>query len=74
MLFSGHHAASRGDALARRHLNRPVHVRAEGSDEPVHAPDTEQHVFRIHHMDKVEVLARVQAGRRPRRPDHGVLP
>jgi superfamily II DNA/RNA helicase len=45
--------------LARRHLNRPVHVRAEGSDEPVHAPDTEQHVFRIHHMDKVEVLARV---------------
>jgi superfamily II DNA/RNA helicase len=45
--------------LARRHLNRPVHVRAEGSDEPSHAPDTEQHVFRIHHMDKVEVLARV---------------
>jgi superfamily II DNA/RNA helicase len=45
--------------LARRHLNRPVHVRAEGIDEPVHAPDTEQHVFRIHHLDKLEVLARV---------------
>jgi superfamily II DNA/RNA helicase len=45
--------------LARRHLNRPVHVRAEGSDEPEHAPDTEQHVFRIHHLDKIEVLARV---------------
>src|SRR5487761_261320 len=45
--------------LARRHLNRPVHVRAEGSDEPEHAPDTERHVFRIHHLDKIEVLARV---------------
>ena len=45
--------------LARRHLNRPVHVRAEGSDEPEHAPDTEHHVFRIHHLDKIEVLARV---------------
>jgi superfamily II DNA/RNA helicase len=51
--------------LARRHLNRPVHVRAEGSDEPEHAPDIEQHVFRIHHLDKIEVLARVlQAGER----------
>jgi superfamily II DNA/RNA helicase len=45
--------------LARRHLRRPVHVRAEGIDEPEHAPDTEQHVFRIHHLDKIEVLARV---------------
>jgi superfamily II DNA/RNA helicase len=45
--------------LARKHLSRPVHVRAEGIDEPEHAPDVEQHVFRIHHMDKIEVLARV---------------
>ncbi len=45
--------------LARRHLDRPVHVRAEGSDEPEHVPDTEHHVFRIHHLDKIEVLARV---------------
>ncbi len=45
--------------LARRHLSRPVHVRAEGSDEPQHVTDVEQHVFRIHHMDKIEVLARV---------------
>ena len=45
--------------LARRHLNRPVHVRAEGTDEPEHVPDTEHHVFRIHHLDKIEVLARV---------------
>ncbi len=45
--------------LARRHLTRPVHVRAEGSDEPEHTPDTERHVFRIHHLDKIEVLARL---------------
>jgi superfamily II DNA/RNA helicase len=45
--------------LARRHLNRPVHVRAEGNDEREHTPHTEQHVFRIHHLDKIEVLARV---------------
>ncbi|HEV2451597.1 MAG TPA: DEAD/DEAH box helicase, partial [Streptosporangiaceae bacterium] len=45
--------------LARRHLNRPVHVRAEGTGEPEHVPLTEQHVFRIHHLDKIEVLARV---------------
>ncbi|HLX51304.1 MAG TPA: DEAD/DEAH box helicase [Streptosporangiaceae bacterium] len=51
--------------LARRHLNRPMHIRAEGSDEPEHAPEVEQHVFRIHHLDKIEVLARVlQAGER----------
>jgi superfamily II DNA/RNA helicase len=45
--------------LARRHLDRPMHVRAEGSDEPETSSATEQHVFRIHHMDKIEVLARV---------------
>jgi superfamily II DNA/RNA helicase len=45
--------------LARSHLSRPVHVRAEGIDEPEHVPLTEQHVFRIHHLDKIEVLARV---------------
>jgi superfamily II DNA/RNA helicase len=51
--------------LARRHLNRPMHIRAEGSDEPEHAPDIEQHVFRIHHLDKIEVLARaLQAAER----------
>jgi superfamily II DNA/RNA helicase len=45
--------------LARRHLRRPTHVRAEHSDEPTHVPSTEQHVFRAHQMDKIEVLARV---------------
>ena len=45
--------------LARRHLHRPTHVRAETIDAPAPVPSTRQHVFRAHHLDKVEVLARV---------------
>jgi superfamily II DNA/RNA helicase len=45
--------------LARRHMRRPTHVRAEGQDEPAPVPGTRQHVFRIHQLDKIEVLARV---------------
>ncbi len=45
--------------LAKRHLYRPTHIRAEGRDEPAHVPTTDQHVFRAHHLDKLEVLARV---------------
>ncbi|MBV9095732.1 MAG: DEAD/DEAH box helicase, partial [Streptosporangiaceae bacterium] len=45
--------------LARRHMRRPTHVRAEGHDESGTAPGTRQHVFRTHHLDKIEVLARV---------------
>ncbi len=45
--------------LARRHLHQPTHVRAETIDAPAPVPSTRQHVFRVHHMDKVEVLARV---------------
>ena len=62
MLFS---ATMPGDVvtLARRHMRRPTHVRAEGHDEPAPAPRTEQHVFRAHQMDKIEVLARVLQAR-----------
>jgi superfamily II DNA/RNA helicase len=58
MLFS---ATMPGEVvtLARRHLSRPTHIRAEHGDEPAHVPSTEQHVFRAHQMDKIEVLARV---------------
>ncbi len=58
MLFS---ATMPGEivTLARRHLSRPIHIRAEQHDEPAHVPSTEQHVFRAHQMDKIEVLARV---------------
>ncbi|MGI9008600.1 MAG: DEAD/DEAH box helicase, partial [Streptosporangiaceae bacterium] len=45
--------------LARRHMNRPMHIRAEHHDEPTHVPTTDQHVFRAHQMDKIEVLARL---------------
>ncbi len=45
--------------LARRHLRQPTHIRAEQHDEPEHVPTTHQHVFRAHHLDKIEVLARV---------------
>ncbi|MGH3273698.1 MAG: DEAD/DEAH box helicase [Streptosporangiaceae bacterium] len=57
MLFS---ATMPGEivTLARRHLNRPMHIRAEQHDEPAHVPTTAQHVFRAHQMDKIEVLAR----------------
>jgi superfamily II DNA/RNA helicase len=58
MLFS---ATMPGEVvtLARRHLRQPMHVRAEQHDEPKHVPLTEQHVFRAHQLDKVEMLARV---------------
>ncbi|MGH3302710.1 MAG: DEAD/DEAH box helicase [Streptosporangiaceae bacterium] len=57
MLFS---ATMPGEivTLARRHLSRPMHIRAEQHDEPTLVPTTEQHVFRAHQLDKIEVLAR----------------
>ena len=62
MLFS---ATMPGDVvtLARRHMRRPTHIRAEGHDEPAPAPSTQQHVFRAHQMDKIEVLARLLQAR-----------
>jgi superfamily II DNA/RNA helicase len=58
MLFS---ATMPGEVvtLARRHMSRPTHVRAEHGDEPAHVPSTEQHIFRAHEMDKIEILSRV---------------
>jgi superfamily II DNA/RNA helicase len=58
MLFS---ATMPGEVvtLARRYLRQPTHVRAEQHDEPEHVPSTEQYVYRTHHMDKIEILARV---------------
>src|SRR6516164_8447467 len=58
MFFS---ATMPGDVvtLARHYLSRPMHVRAEQHDEPEHVPLTEQHVFRAHQMDKIEMLVRV---------------
>ncbi len=46
-------------ALARRYLRRPTNVRAEQQHETQLVPSTEHHAFRTHHLDKIEVLARV---------------
>lgn len=57
MLFS---ATMPGEVvgLARRYLRQPINVRAEQHGETQLVPGTEQHVFRVHHLDKIEVLAR----------------
>src|SRR5689334_15012038 len=62
MLFS---ATMPGDVvtLARRHMRQPTNIRAEGHDAPAPVPSTQQHVFRAHQMDKIEVLARVLQAR-----------
>jgi superfamily II DNA/RNA helicase len=62
MLFS---ATMPGEVvtLARRYLSRPMHVRAEDHDEPELVPLTEQHAFRAHQMDKIEMLVRVLQAR-----------
>jgi superfamily II DNA/RNA helicase len=46
-------------ALSRRYLRHPTHVRAESADDSQTVPNTAQFVFRAHHLDKPEVLARV---------------
>jgi superfamily II DNA/RNA helicase len=45
--------------LARRFLKQPVHIRAEEAHEEQTVPTTQQHVFRAHALDKVEMLARL---------------
>ncbi len=58
MLFS---ATMPGEVvtLARKHMHRPTNIRAEEPDEAAPPPLTTQYVYRSHHLDKVEVLARV---------------
>jgi superfamily II DNA/RNA helicase len=58
MLFS---ATMPGEVvtLARRHMRRATNIRAEEPDEAAPPPLTAQHVYRTHHLDKIEVLARV---------------
>ncbi len=45
--------------LARRFLKQPVHIRAEEAHEEQTVPTTQQHVFRAHALDKIEMLARL---------------
>ena len=46
-------------SLSRRYLSQPTHVRAEMPDENATVPLTQQHVLRVHNLDKVEILARL---------------
>lgn len=46
-------------SLSRRFLSRPVRVTAEDPDAGRTVPETTQHVFRAHAMDKAEMLARL---------------
>lgn len=59
MLFS---ATMPGDiiALARRFMSQPMHIRTqENDDESAVVSRVEQHIFRAHAMDKIEMLARI---------------
>ncbi|MEI2716782.1 MAG: DEAD/DEAH box helicase [Candidatus Nanopelagicales bacterium] len=47
-------------ALARRYMNKPMHIRAaDAGDESATVDAIEQHVWRAHPMDKMEIIARV---------------
>ena len=59
MLFS---ATMPGDiiALARRFMNQPIHIRTkDNEDEGAVVSRIEQHVYRAHALDKIEMLARI---------------
>jgi len=47
-------------ALARRYMSQPIHIRAsDPGDESATVDAIEQHVWRAHPMDKVELVARI---------------
>ena len=59
MLFS---ATMPGDiiALARRFMNQPIHIRTQDNEyEGAVVSRIEQHVYRAHALDKIEMLARI---------------
>ena len=46
-------------ALARRFMNRPIHIRATNPDEGLTQANIKHVVYRAHNMDKDEVIARI---------------
>ncbi len=47
-------------ALARRYMSQPTHIRALNvDDESATVSEVEQHVWRVHPLNKVEILARI---------------
>ncbi len=45
--------------LARSHLTQPVNIRAEAHDAQTTVPDTTQHVYQTHDLDKPEIVGRI---------------
>jgi superfamily II DNA/RNA helicase len=46
-------------ALARRFMNKPIHIRAQEPDEGLMQANIEHIVYRAHNMDKDEVIGRI---------------
>ncbi|MFJ4092146.1 DEAD/DEAH box helicase [Kitasatospora sp. NPDC089913] len=47
-------------SLARRYMSQPTHIRAAAPDDTgTTVANTEQHIFRAHSLDKVEMVARI---------------
>ena len=45
--------------LARQYLRQPTNIRGEAGHETAIVPQTVQHVFRAHALDKIEMIARI---------------
>jgi superfamily II DNA/RNA helicase len=46
-------------SLARRHMRHPVNIRAESPNETTTVPTTAQFIYRVHDLDKPEIVARI---------------
>ena len=46
-------------SLARRHMRHPVNIRAESPGESTTVPTTAQFIYRVHELDKPEIVARI---------------
>jgi superfamily II DNA/RNA helicase len=46
-------------SLARRHMRHPVNIRAEAPGETSTVPTTAQFIYRVHELDKPEIVARI---------------
>lgn len=46
-------------SLARRHMRHPVNIRAEAPGETSTVPTTAQFIYRVHDLDKPEIVARI---------------
>ena len=46
-------------SLARRHMRHPVNIRAEAPGETSTVPTTAQFIYRVHGLDKPEIVARI---------------